>query len=79
MLGLEDLVMRISYYAETDSLYLELSSRASVTSREDSPGVVLYDAEDVLVSLDIDHASRKLDLQELRLHRLPLVTDIICA
>ena len=39
-----------------------------------SPGVVLdYDAEGTLVGMDIDHASRKLDLRELVTTHIPLV------
>jgi uncharacterized protein YuzE len=64
--------MRINYYAETDSLYIDLSSRPSVDSREVSEGVVLdYDAEGNLVGIDIDQASTKLEIKELVLSRLP--------
>lgn len=36
--------MKISYYPETDSLYIDLTAKSSVTSREISEGVVLdYD------------------------------------
>ena len=38
--------MKLNYYPETDSLYIDLSERASVESREISDGVVLdYDAD----------------------------------
>jgi uncharacterized protein YuzE len=38
--------LKIAYYPETDSLYIDLSSRTSVDSREVSPGVVLvYDSD----------------------------------
>jgi uncharacterized protein YuzE len=33
--------MKLDYYAETDSLYIDLSSRPSVESQEVSPGVGL--------------------------------------
>lgn len=63
--------MRINYYPETDSLYIDLSS-SSVESREISEGVVLdYDATCSLVGIDIDNASRILDLREVVLHKLP--------
>jgi uncharacterized protein YuzE len=65
--------MKLSYYPDTDSLYIDLSSRTSVESREVSEGVVLdYDADGNLVGVDIDHASRKLDLRELVTNRIPL-------
>ncbi|MGA9996979.1 MAG: DUF2283 domain-containing protein [Pyrinomonadaceae bacterium] len=64
--------MRINYYAETDSLYIDLSSKPSVDSREVSDGVVLdYDAEGNLVGIDIDEASVKLEIKELILSKLP--------
>ena len=64
--------MKIEYYPETDSLYLDLSSRPSVDSREVSEGIVLdYDEDGNLVGIDIDHASLKLDIRELMLSNLP--------
>ena len=54
--------MKVNYHPDTDSLYIDLSSKPSVDSREVSDGVVLdYDADGNLVGIDIDHASRKLE------------------
>ncbi len=65
--------MKLNYYPDIDSLYIDLSSKASVTSEEISEGVVLdYDIDGNLVGLDIDHASTKLDLKELVLSKLPV-------
>ncbi len=64
--------MKLNYYPETDSLYIDLSEKTSVESREISEGVVLdYDAEGNLVGIDIDNASRKVQLKELILRKLP--------
>ena len=64
--------MKLSYHAETDSLYIDLSDRPSAESREISEGVVLdYDADGQLVGIDIDNASAKVDLGRLVLSRLP--------
>ena len=64
--------MRVNYYPETDSLYIDLSEKTSVESKEISEGVVLdYDAEGNLVGIDIDNASKKVQLNELTLTRLP--------
>jgi uncharacterized protein YuzE len=64
--------MKMSYYPETDSLYIDLVDHSSAESREVSEGVVLdYDADGNLVGIDIDNASKKLDLSELTLSRLP--------
>ena len=72
--------MRINYYPETDSLYIDLSHKTSVESREVSDGVVLdYDEAGNLVGVDIDHASSKLDMREVVLGHLPLATTHVLA
>jgi uncharacterized protein YuzE len=64
--------MKLSYYPETDSLYIDLSEKTSVESEEISEGVGLdYDAEDEPVGIDVDNASIKVQLRELTLHKLP--------
>jgi uncharacterized protein YuzE len=64
--------MKLSYYPDTDSLYIDLSEKTSTESREISEGVVLdYDAEGNLVGIDIDNASKKVQLKELSLKKLP--------
>jgi uncharacterized protein YuzE len=64
--------MKLNYYPETDSLYIDLSEKTSVESREISEGVNLdYDAEGALVGIDIDNASTKVQLKELSLRKLP--------
>ncbi len=72
--------MKINYYPETDSLYIDLSHKTSVESREVSEGVVLdYDELGNLVGLDIDHASTKLDIREVVLGHLPLANTHVVA
>ena len=64
--------MKLNYYPDTDSLYIDLSEKTSVGSREISDGVILdYDADGTLVGIDIDNASRKVQLNELSLQKLP--------
>ena len=64
--------MKLNYYPETDSLYIDLSERPSSESKEISEGVVLdYDAEGKLVGIDIDNASNKVNLKKLTLSKLP--------
>ncbi len=64
--------MKINYYPDTDSLYIDLSSKPSADSREISDGVVLdYDESGNLVGIDIDEASTKLEMRELILSNLP--------
>ena len=64
--------MRLNYHPDTDSLYIDLSMRPSAESREVSEGVVLdYDEDGNLVGIDIDNASRKLDLSEVVSSHIP--------
>ena len=72
--------IEVSYYPETDSMYIDLSAKESSESREVSPGVVLdYDDENNLVGIDIDNASSKMDLKELILSKLPTEKQTIAA
>ena len=72
--------MKLNYYPDTDSLYIDLSEHPSVESREISEGIVLdYDAEGHLAGIDIDNASRKVELKQLTLSRLPLIVQTISA
>ena len=72
--------MKLNYYPETDSLYIDLSERQSVESREISEGVVLdYDASGNLVGIDIDNASSKVQLKELILSKLPGTVQTVSA
>jgi uncharacterized protein YuzE len=64
--------MKLNYYPETDSLYIDLSEQPSAESKEISEGVVLdYDAKGNLVGIDIDNASTKVELEKLILNKLP--------
>ena len=72
--------MKIAYYPDTDSMYIDFSSKDSADSIEVSPGVVLdYDAEGNIVGIDIDNASKKLELSELVLSKIPVDKQTIAA
>lgn len=72
--------MKLKYYPDTDSLYIDLSEQPSVESQEVSEGVVLdYNASGNLVGIDIDNASKKVRLKELTLSKLPIETQTITA
>ena len=72
--------MKLSYYPDTDSLYIDLSEKTSVESREISEGVVLdYDEAGNVVGIDIDNASQKVALQERTLSKLSFVVQTIPA
>ena len=65
--------MKLNYYPDTDSLYIDLTEKQSTESREVSEGVLLdYDVEGNFVGIDIDNASQKLELKTLVLNKLPV-------
>jgi len=67
--------MKLHYYPETDSLYIELKSAPGIQAREIVEGLVVdLDANGDVVGFDIDHASRKLDLSKIETIALPPVS-----
>ncbi len=65
--------MKFHYYPETDSLYIELSEKSSVDSREVAPNVVLdFDTEGDFVGIDLDNASKFVNLSRLEVNSLPI-------
>ncbi|HED03228.1 MAG TPA: DUF2283 domain-containing protein [Candidatus Fraserbacteria bacterium] len=72
--------MKLKYYPDTDSLYINLIDRPSVETREVSIGVLLdYDTSGNLVGIDIDNASKKVQLEELTLNKLPAKVQTLVA
>jgi len=72
--------VKLSYFPDTDSLYIDLSEEPSVESREISEGVVLdYNAAGQLVGIDIDEASKRVELAKLVLSRLPSAVETVAA
>ena len=67
--------MKLHYYPETDSLYIELKNAPGAETREIVEGLLVdFDAKGDVVGLDIDHASRKLDLTKIETIALPPAT-----
>jgi len=67
--------MKLHYYAETDSLYIELKATPGTEAREVAPGLVVdLDAKGDVVGFDIDGASRRFDLSTVETVVLPLKT-----
>jgi uncharacterized protein YuzE len=65
--------MKFNYYPETDSLYIDLSEKTSVDSKEVADGVVLdFDETGAIVGIDIDHASKIVNLQKIESSSLPV-------
>jgi uncharacterized protein YuzE len=72
--------MKLSYFPDTDSLYIDLSDEVSTESREISDGIVLdFGANGQLVGIDIDEASRHVQLDRLVLTRMPSTVETTAA
>jgi uncharacterized protein YuzE len=70
--------MKVNYFPDTDSLYIDLLEQPSAESREISEGVVLdYDASGNLVGIDIDNASTKVDLHRFIVSKIPASVETI--
>ncbi|NJL83255.1 MAG: DUF2283 domain-containing protein [Chloroflexaceae bacterium] len=66
--------MKLHYYPETDSLYIELKAEPSVDSQEIADNVVVDFGDDgSVVGIDIDQASKKLDLESLEAVNFPKI------
>ena len=64
--------MKLHYYADTDSLYVECKSGPSAETREVADGLnVDLDADGDVVGFDIDQASKRLELSTLETKVLP--------
>ena len=67
--------MKFRYYPETDSLYIDFAERQSAESREVAPGVVLdFDEDGKLAGIDIDSASKIINLSRLEAESLPVAS-----
>jgi len=65
--------MKLNYYPETDSLYIDLSEKKSVDSKEVAIGVVVdFDENGSIVGIDIDKASKIVDLKKLESESVPI-------
>jgi uncharacterized protein YuzE len=65
--------VKLHYYPETDSLYIELRPEAGAESREIADGLNAdLDSEGRVVGLDIDRASLQLDLSKVETVALPV-------
>ncbi|WP_419949036.1 DUF2283 domain-containing protein [Candidatus Palauibacter sp.] len=65
--------MKLHYYPETDSLYVEFREGPGAETREVADGVQIdLDARGHIVGFDINHASIRLDLSTLEAKALPL-------
>jgi uncharacterized protein YuzE len=65
--------MKLHFYPDTDSLYIELKPGPGVETREVAEGLLVdFDAKGEVVGFDIDAASQRFDLTRLDAIDLPL-------
>jgi len=68
--------MKLNYFPETDSLYIELAERPGADAEEVRPGIVLdFDERGAVVGIDIERASKLLDLSRVDTTNLPYTTS----
>jgi uncharacterized protein YuzE len=72
--------VKLHYYPETDSLYIDLNAMPGSDSEEVGEGVVIdFDKQGNPVGIDIQHASKRLDLSTLETVSLPTATTKMSA
>ncbi|HDQ44944.1 MAG TPA: DUF2283 domain-containing protein [bacterium] len=70
--------MVFEYYSDTDMLHIKLTDGKSVESEEITPGVVLdYDDHNRAIGIEIEDASKFIDLTRLELKAFPLANLIL--
>ncbi len=70
--------MVFQYYSDTDMLYIKLAGGVSIESEEMSAGVVLdFDENNRVIGIEIEDASKFIDLSRLELSALPITNLVI--
>lgn len=70
--------MMFEYYPDTDMLYIKLVDGTSTESEEVAPGIVLdFDQNNRVIGIEIEDASRFIDLSRLELRALPIANLIL--
>jgi uncharacterized protein YuzE len=65
--------MKLHYYADTDSLYIELKPTPGAETREVADGLLVdLDESGQVVGFDIDFASERFDLSTLETIAVPV-------
>ena len=70
--------MVFEYFPESDMLYIKLADGKSTESEEIAPGIVLdFDEQNRAMGIEIEDASKFIDLSRLELKAFPLANLII--
>ena len=70
--------MIFQYHRETDMLYIQLKDGVSTESEEVAAGIVLdFDEQNQVIGIEIEDASKFIDLSRLEVSALPIADLII--
>ena len=70
--------MVFQYFADNDMLYIQLADHVSTEAQEIAPGVVVdFDVESRIVGIEIEDASKTIDLSRLELTAMPLANLVL--
>ncbi len=65
--------MRLEYFPDTDTLYIQLRAEPGADAQEVAEDVVLdFDAKGRVVGIEIEHASERMDLSDLHVSAMPV-------
>ncbi len=72
--------MKINYHPATDSLYIDFGAAKATESEEIREGVVIdLDKNGNITGVDIQHASKKLDLTSIEMSAMPILKTKLVA
>jgi uncharacterized protein YuzE len=64
--------MRLEYFPDTDTLYIELRQGSGADAQEVSEDIVLdFNEAGEVIGIEIEHASRRMDLRDIHLLAFP--------
>lgn len=72
--------MKLRYYTDTDTLSIRLKEGYSVETSEISNDVTIdFDVDSDIISIDIEYASQKLDLNAVEIVNLPKIMSKVAS
>jgi uncharacterized protein YuzE len=70
--------MILEYWPDSDLFYIRLTDAPSAESEEIAPGLVLdFDENNQVVGVEVEDASKRIDLSRLELKSLPLASLVM--
>ncbi|HYO24301.1 MAG TPA: DUF2283 domain-containing protein [Lacipirellulaceae bacterium] len=66
--------MRLEYFRDTDTLYIQLRNAPGADAQEVAEDIVLdFDDAGAVIGIEIEHASMRMDLSDFHLASMPAV------